>query len=530
MYVQPNSTIILYSGMPLDESYSDTLYFDSLSAQTSFFQSNYVKHRLTQNTYQRVNSGVFEANLLADLCYDCNYMAFQNTNFGNKWFYAFITSVEYVNNGNARINYVIDVLQTYFFDAELEYCFVEREHDSQDLVFSNLLPEPVALGEYVYGSRTQICGDDFYEMDTIIEYVDVDQQGNVQSADGYIVNGIFSGCKMMAFYTGVRGSIPQGLSAYALNHFIEQNIQKPDAIVNMYCCPHWVSGAVVTGVSYDGQTLTPSAKDTNRFIGTTFNTGDLIVDGYTIQNRKLMSYPYRYLMIDNGCGASLPLRFEFFNQTNMYVDIYGTMTSPVQMTLTPKNYKNVDGLLSESITIDGYPLCSWNYDTYKAFVAQNTVPVILDAAGALFDAGANVASGNVAGAVGGIVHTGLNIAKQFYTASIQADTVRGNFYNGGVMMSTGNAKFYKMTVRQPVEIIKSVDNFFSMYGYTTNRVKIPNRNVRPHWTYTKTDGCKVKGACPSDALKRICSIYDAGITFWKNASEVGNYSLDNRPI
>ena len=28
--------------------------------------------------------------------------------------------------------------------------------------------------------------------------------------------------------------------------------------------------------------------------------------------------------------------------------------------------------------------------------------------------------------------------------------------------------------------------------------------------------------------KKIIGIYDRGITFWKNANEVGNYSLDNR--
>ena len=28
-------------------------------------------------------------------------------------------------------------------------------------------------------------------------------------------------------------------------------------------------------------------------------------------------------------------------------------------------------------------------------------------------------------------------------------------------------------------------------------------------------------------MKKICNIYDNGITFWKNGSEVGQYNLDN---
>ena len=31
----------------------------------------------------------------------------------------------------------------------------------------------------------------------------------------------------------------------------------------------------------------------------------------------------------------------------------------------------------------------------------------------------------------------------------------------------------------------------------------------------------------SDDMSKICSIYDNGITWWKNGSEVGNYSLNN---
>ena len=68
-----------------------------------------------------------------------------------------------------------------------------------------------------------------------------------------------------------------------------------------------------------------------------------------------------------------------------------------------------------------------------------------------------------------------------------------------------------------------------MFGYATNRVKVPNRNSRPHWNYVKTIGCVVVGSVPADDMNSICSIYNNGITFWKKGTEVGNYSLDNRP-
>jgi hypothetical protein len=69
-----------------------------------------------------------------------------------------------------------------------------------------------------------------------------------------------------------------------------------------------------------------------------------------------------------------------------------------------------------------------------------------------------------------------------------------------------------------------------MYGYAQHIRKVPNRAVRPHWTYTKTIGCCVKGSVPADDMASICAIYDKGITFWKNGDEVGNYNLPNAPV
>jgi hypothetical protein len=68
-----------------------------------------------------------------------------------------------------------------------------------------------------------------------------------------------------------------------------------------------------------------------------------------------------------------------------------------------------------------------------------------------------------------------------------------------------------------------------MYGYATHRVKVPNRSSRPYWNYVKTIGCVITGSVPADDIKQICDIYNAGITFWKNGNNVGNYSLDNSP-
>ena len=92
MYIEPNTVIRVLKNCPLDNTYDHTIWFGSLSAQTSYFMG-LTKYTFPAQTYQRVNKGVMRLYRKADDLYDCNYLMFQNSSFGTKWFYAFITSV-----------------------------------------------------------------------------------------------------------------------------------------------------------------------------------------------------------------------------------------------------------------------------------------------------------------------------------------------------------------------------------------------------------------------------------------------------
>ena len=524
MVISPNSDIILYSGMPLDDTYTDTLYFDTLSAQTSFFQNNnYIKRSFAVNTYQRINEGVFDANCLADEIYDCNYMAFRNTNFGNKWFYAFINRIEYVNNGMARVNFSLDVMQTYLFDAVLEECFVEREHSVTDNIGENILPEPVQLSEYIYDDYSVMNfvdrqGNSVYDEDIVLMLCDVD----FEEVSGSYRGNTYMGTKMKAYIGGPLG-------AMAADEELKNYIQKPDSIVNMYMAPHFVTKAKSDNsgdMEWDSQW--DDIVYTVNFPMDYFK----YVDGYEVKNKKLFTYPYHYLHVDNSNGSNLSLRFEFFDGLPKF-SLIGSAVPPVQLTMFTQNYKgnhNDRPLMTEKLVLDEYPLCSWNYDTYKAWTAQNSVPRQIEGFATLGKAMGSVLSGDIGAGVSQTADMIASMAISKYKASIAADTIRGNIACGNSLYANDRLRFMKARCRQPVSVVKTIDDFFNVYGYNTSRVKIPNRNVRPHWTYTKTSGAKLIGKCPTDALKTLSSIYDSGITFWKNASEVGNYSIDNSPM
>ena len=147
-YIAPDSDIYVLKGVPLDSDYNHTLYQTSATAQYNTFYA-YRKYTFTDQSYQRAGKGKLRIARLADDLYDCNYLMFRNTAFGNKWFYAFIDKVEYVNNNASELYYTIDDMQSWYFDYELGSCFVEREHTLTDVVGENLVQEDVATGEYI---------------------------------------------------------------------------------------------------------------------------------------------------------------------------------------------------------------------------------------------------------------------------------------------------------------------------------------------------------------------------------------------
>ena len=151
-YIEPNSTIKLLTNCPLDNTYDHTIYFTSASAQTSYFES-LTKYAYLEYSYVRHNRTLkVQAPVGANL-YDCNYVMFQNSAFGAKWFYAFIKGVEYVNNGVSQIEFQIDIMQTWLFDYQLEECFVEREHSATDAIGDNIVPENLELGDEVVANN-----------------------------------------------------------------------------------------------------------------------------------------------------------------------------------------------------------------------------------------------------------------------------------------------------------------------------------------------------------------------------------------
>ena len=138
--------------VPFDNSYRHTMTFASLQAQTDFFSSCCTQaFEKDTYTYIRMNNSI-RVQFNAESLYTYDYVMYQNRNYGNKWFYAFIVGVNYINENTTELVLELDVMQTWYFDYTLVQGYVEREHVNDDTVGAHLNPEPSMDLEYLYSS------------------------------------------------------------------------------------------------------------------------------------------------------------------------------------------------------------------------------------------------------------------------------------------------------------------------------------------------------------------------------------------
>lgn len=555
MAIEPNTTIKIYHNVPLDVKQDRSIAWASISEQNIYFHANNDLLKfppLSNNTYQRVRKGVMRIEHPADDLYDCNYLAFQNTNYGNKWFYAFITNVEYVNDLTSEVTYVIDELQTWYFEMQLQPCIVERCHTTTDRIGEHIEPEPVTLGEYVINNRpaTAISIEQSYrpiinlsDLCVIVATVDTD----THIIGGKIYDGVYGGATLRAF----RLDDYQGINTY-----LESWLVIPDSVLAIYMIPE----ALIHYPIIDGGTeLENDFKSTPytatwEAISATFD-----IDGYHPKNNKLYTYPYNYVQVDNANGNMLKLRYEFFKDLTPCFEISGTVSNPVELMLRPYNYRNCTygettiydhkALNTETLSINMFPLCSWSYDGFQAWIVNTGIPYGLSVGGTFADMAIGAMTGmptvgsqqigdsrrhtiattseNYPNMVqGGLASGFLNTYYSALTVG-QQDIIKGNYSCGGVNCARGKQQFYGCRMSITHQYAEIIDNFFSMYGYTCMKLQTPNLRARPHWTYVKTRGCNMSGSLPAISKENIQNIFDRGITFWKVPSEIGDYTLDN---
>lgn len=526
MEIVPSSKIYILRDVPLDKTYEHTLFFDSAVNQYSYFYSKR-KWTFDDSTYQRVNRGRLQIGKPADDLYDCNYLMFNNGQgagtayFKDKWFYAFIKSIEYINPEVCEIEYEIDVMQTWFYDYTVEDSFIEREHSLTDVPGENLVPENLETGEYMYSNEIRFTPPNMPNTwDVIIAATWRYNDGAFTPYGGGNYGGVFSGLFLNHFTT------PQD-AADCIEAAATATGDQTQGIVGVYMIPHWMwlKYYMQTPDIYFDVQVPKIVNYTN-------------IWGFTPKNKKLLTSPYLTLLVTNNNGDYGEYPYEYFStavsqdnpSANPCFRVYGTLTPDGAMKCIPLDYKDIAENYNEHISITALPQCSYNVDTFRAWWAQNNITTYTNLGLQAANVGMSMASGNVGGMIGAVGNVAGTLAN-FVQHSRMPNTARGGNTNT-LLMLMGKMHFsaYGQYIRP--EFAHIIDEYFNVYGYATHRVKKPNIGTRPFWNYVKTLRVNLSGSVPCDDMQNIADIYNRGVTFWKVNSgvvNVGDYSQDNSP-
>lgn len=531
-----------------------SMTFGSTQDQAAFIAGR-CPRVMDDSTFIRPDSGSFRFNRPSQDLYGANYCMFANPtgDYAGKWWYAFVVDVVYVNDSVCDVIFEVDPLQTWMFDYDLTECYVEREHIQVDTPGANLLDEPVSTGELEYGRQKTV--DRLKTYNIIVQTTEtVDLEQAVPLPITYPQAGgwyglMWSGCKLYGFEdSGTAAEYIKRLNGAGAGGAISSVFQWPRVL-----CPP-------IGPDHG---LEQNDTSHNQYVENFTDPGTL--NGYAPRNKKLLTYPFNFIRVDNNNGLHHDFRWEFFasydatGQHFASFTIEGSIDPTSDIFISPRQYNNLTVDFTEHLNLGGIPLCAWTYNSYQNWLAQNAGSNLVSlavSAAMLFPAGkalgasakgiseltsvgetlknpatvmrnAALTKAETAGAAAGAV--GLaNLGASVFDASMQPDKAVGKASNAA-LAGVGYGMFTISQICCREQFARLIDQFFDMYGYTTQEVKVPNVTGRRSWNYVKTRNANMSGSAPAREMAKINALFDAGITWW-HTSDIGNYSLDNSPV
>lgn len=511
-----NGNIILAKGIGMDKEHKNIVNYSSSSMlQLLRSQNHFVGEKNDYSFISENGKGgnVIATNFTYQECKNANYIAFQNPTYYNKWIFAFIDEVSYENNGCTKITFTVDNWATWYDNLTFKSCFVVREHVNSDLVGEHTVPEGLETGELVATSITRDT-----ELDSFSYIIQVTEWSSATDPKPLATN--FGGIAM------------PGGAYIASNMTIASNIinayqnGRESAVFNVYICPNKIINNTSSDMRYSGQTSPVTYTKTI--------TKPTSIGSYTPANKKVLTYPYNYLVLDNNNGVSNILEYELFSTNDCVFEIKGVPVVGASIKCVPKDYKGQSFAEQEGIMCGKFPTCGWINDTYTNWLTQNAVNINtgIISQGLTFAGGLGMMAFNPIAGAGTMVSAGIGIAQtvgQVYQHSLLPNTAKGNVNGGDINTCSTSNSFYfiKMSIKE--EFAKIIDDYFNRRGYKVNSLKVPNITGRTYWNYVEiASGEDVAfGTLPVGAMEEINNIFRSGTTIWHNHDNIGNFNLSN---
>ncbi|MBR4004130.1 MAG: hypothetical protein IKI95_08840 [Clostridia bacterium] len=563
--------VYLFANFPIND-YSNEVYYSSEEKRDKEFDKFINRNFLNISSINRSKKYI---KLPMDY-YTGNYF-----NYGyfidkrnNKRYYFFVDTVEWNSNETScTLHFSYDYWQTYCHHLVFDYSLVEREHVADDSFGKHIIDEGLPIDEYkAWGSL--ILNGPVNSSDISTDYGLVycctvaDTNDILFKSDESALPSVCRTSKR-ELSTVILYSYNLGDITRFLNYMVKHN--KQDSIGGLYAAPYACLREMETHKAYykDGDDSNlhyigdndnepkmlkyniplPYFFGANHFVKTE-KENDLTK--YQPRNAKCLTFPYQFVNITNNNGSNLVGQFELADDSktikfHYYFPViegnssYGYLADYDGVT---KNFdKTIQGQTNPELpyitnTFSAYLSANQNsianqYDTIERNLdyanTKTNVDTAFGLAGSLLSLNPMGVAQSIAGGIMGYKGNELQATNQrkAIDSSLKDQASRGNIAHGSFIGSApftnGEYGFKAQTYQVTNENIKMIDDYFTMFGYKINQIKIPQFNSRKYWNYIKTSGCNVIANIPQDALNVIKKMFDDGVTIWHDIDYMYKY-------
>ena len=539
--------VILAKNIRLDRDYQFTTDYSEANLVTALQTTAHLVASRTNCSFIR-DEGKIEIEVPYGTAIQANYLAFQNPDYSNKWFFAFIDDVQYVAENDVLITYSIDHLSTWYDYWTPKPCFVTREHANTDVAGDNLIPETFELGEYVNnGTITELTG----LLTTTPPYI-----GIITTYIPETPSTIYNASTICGVPTAGRLVIVKNVDALVFLMDAIANAGKLGNIQSVFlinhgcidlandCTQYWTTTGHLADTDYYLMKVNkevPYTHDNTLSRPTSLN-------GFIPVNKKLLTYPFQALVLANNTGSSNVLSYEYFSTPSApVIGFEGSPTVGGSIINYPKNYKGRAENLLEGVGGTKLPTLSWSGDAYTNWLTQNAINrsnqnigVGVQAGNALMNAittgaltgGLGFAGSAITGAIG-VGQSIMGLTSERRQHEFVPATVSGQVNNGDIFTCSRDYGTYAIPVSIQYQFAERIDAYMTRFGYATNKIKIPNQTGRTNWNYVEIAGGESIGystgsiSVPTESMSIINKAYQKGITIFHNIDNIGEFGLTN---
>ena len=540
-----NSKILLVKNIHIDRQYTNVLSYTE-AQMLELCQANLVA-QADNYSFLRPTGSIMAGFTYAQ-CLQANYIAFQNPDYSNKWFFAWIDDVIYKGDKNTEITFTVDAWSTWFDKWQKKTCFINRQHVNDDTIGLHTIPENLDVGEVVQESITEdiaygnnlgywiavasnwkikdgSSGAELLESDKGTQYAGITVYDNTVFGTQLFFFHItklssFADLVSLLLRTNADGHIEDVQNIFILPEVAIDQSKLQSHSAKVISDENTFSFYTM---SYD---MSPEKFNTVINKITTFSD-------YTPKNNKCFVYPYNYLFVSNNQGSNNIYKYEDFNTENCVFENQFSIAIGGSGRIVPKNYKGMATNDDEALALGKYPTCAWSSDAFTNWLTQNGVNMAVSLgltagaiAGTIATGGATAPA--LAGAVMSVAGNIGNTIGQFYQASLLPN-INGGQANGDVIWACNRNMFSFRQMRVKTEYLKIIDDYFTRFGYAIKSLAMPNITGRMYWNYVEIGASEEigYGEVPSKYMEIINNACRKGVTIWHNHENVGNYNLNN---